>query len=430
MVRFRKMPSIGIEWRRLLSIRGAVIAILAIALAVFAFANAASQLGAKLSAFKPLGPAFYSNRADLVRLEVGIAKRPVAAGEQRFGATAIEMLSWSPLNARALRNYALHREAQGDVAGARKIFLAGDAISRRDGVTQYWLINDAAKRGNVSGALDHFDRALRTMPDATQPMIEQLAVSTILPEARQALTRFVRKDNPWLVRYVQAAVEKLPKVEPLAQLFVDAKQAPDLPALNTSYGQIVDGLVSDQKTALLQRFYPLLPKADRGDIKSIAINEDTFKGGYAPVVWDLGQSSDRGGALIKSGGTVGLELYGLPDTLGVAARKLIIPPASAQRFSWVATDRGSNADSAAFWVLSCLRDVGKAAVGGKATVGGKANGRGKANEVRSTNLLAAKTLRGQMALPKGCDSIMISFEIDGGTGRDPARMVFSSVTVD
>lgn len=424
MVRFRKMPSIGIEWRRLLSIRGAIIAILAIALAVFAFANAASQLGAKLSAFKPLGPAFYSNRADLVRLEMGIAKRPAAAREQRFGALAIEMLSWSPLNARALRNYAMHREAQGDVAGARRIFLAGDAISRRDGVTQNWLINDAAKRGNVSGALDHFDRALRTMPEATQPMIEQLAVSTVLPEARQALTRFVRKDNPWLVPYVQAAVEKLPKVEPLAQLFVDAKLAPDLPALNTSYGQIVEGLVSDRKTALLQRFYPMLPNADSRDIKSIAINEDAFKGGYAPVVWDLGQSSDRGGALIKSGGSVGLELYGLPDTLGVAARKLIIPAASAQRFSWVATDRSSNEDSAAFWVLSCLRD------GGKAADGGKANGRGKADEVRSTNLLAAKNLRGQMALPKGCDSIMISFEIDGGTGRDPARMVFSSVTVD
>ncbi|WP_332818456.1 hypothetical protein [Sphingopyxis sp.] len=413
MVRSLRMPSIGTEWRRLLSIKAVIIAILAVALAFFAFANAAAQIGAKLPVFKALGPAFYSSKADLLKLEMAAAKRPAAAGEPRFGAMATATLSRSPLSARALRDYALHREARGDAAGARKIFRAGNAISRRDGLTQYWLINDAAKRGDVPGALNHFDAVLRTMPEATQPMIERLAISTILPEARQALTRFVRKDNPWLVRYVEAAVAKLPKVEPLAQLFVDSGRAPDLPALRSPYGQIVEGLVNDQKTALLRRFYPLLPNANGSDLKSIAITEEAFRGGYAPVVWDLGQSSDRGGALLTSDGGLGLELYGLPDTRGIAARKLLVPAPSAQRFSWVATDRSSNQDSAAFWVLSCLRDGGKG------------------SEVRSTNLLAPQVpLNGQMPLPKGCDSIMVSFEIDGGTGRDPARMVFSSVTVD
>jgi tetratricopeptide (TPR) repeat protein len=413
MARFRSMPSIGTHWRRLPSIKTIIITILVSIVALFAFANAAAQLGAKLPMFKPFGPAFYNDRVDLLRLEMAMAKLPAAAGDPRFGAMALETLSQSPLNARALRNYGLYREARGDVAGARRIFRVGDEISRRDGATQYWLINDAAKHGNVSGALDHFDSALRTLPEATQPMIEQLAISTLLPEARQALTRFVRNDNPWLVRYVQAGVAKLPKVEPLAQLFVDAKLAPEIPALKTSYGQIVEGLVSDRKIALLRHFYPLLSDADSRDLQRIVINEEAFKGGYAPVVWDLGQSSDRGGALLASPSGVSLELYGLPDTRGVAARKLLIPAASAQRFHWVATDRSSNEDSAAYWVLSCLRDGEES------------------REVRSMNLLSPKSgLRGRLALPKGCDAIMISFEIDGGTGRDPARMVFNFVSVD
>lgn len=410
----RKLPSIDIQWRKLLSVKAAVIATLAVVLAILAFANTAAQIGAKLPLFEPLGSAFYNNKADLVRFETALAKNPKVAGDPRFGAIATGMLAWSPLNARALRNYALYREARGDSAGARRIFLAGNAISRRDGVTQYWLINDAAKRGNVSGALDHFDSALRTMPEATQPMIEQLAIATMLPEARQSLTRFVRKDNPWLVRYVEAAVTKLPKMAPVAQLFVNAKQAPELPALRTSYGLIVQGLVRDRETALLRRFYPLLPKAKADDLTSLAINEAAFKGGYAPVVWDLGESSDRGGALVRSGGNLGLELYGLPDTRGAAARKLLIPAASARRFSWVATDREGNQDSSAVWVLDCLR-----------------RGQTKTSEVRSVNLLASGApLRGQMTLPKNCEAIMISFEIDGGTGRDPSRMVFSSVSVD
>lgn len=414
MARYRKLPSINFQWRTLLSIKVAVIAALAMILAILAFANAAAQLGAKLPLFKPLGPAFYNNRADLVRFETALAKNPKVAGDPRFGAISASMLTWSPLNARALRNYALYSEARGDAGNARRIFLAGHSISRRDGFTQYWLINDAAKRGNVSGALDHFDSALRTMPEATQPMIEQLALATMLPEARQSLTRFVRADNPWLVRYVEAAVTKLPNMAPLAQLFVNAKQAPELPALRTSYGMIVQGLVRDREIALLRRFYPLLPNAKVGDLTSLAINEEAFRGGYAPVAWDLGQSSDRGGALVRSDGNLGLELYGLPDTRGAAARKLLIPPASARRFKWVATDREGNQDSSAVWVLDCLR-----------------RGQVKASEIRSVNLLVSDApLRGQMSLPKNCKAILLSFEIDGGTGRDPSRMVFSSVSVD
>lgn len=413
MSRFRWMPSVRIEWRTLLSVERIVVAVLAAGLAFFAFGNAATQIGAKLPLFKPFGPGFYSSKADLLALEIAAAKRPAAAANNRFGALALDMLIASPLSARALRNYALHREAKGDAIGARKIFNAGDAISRRDGLTQYWLINDAANRGDVPEALDHFDAILRTMPEATQPMIERLAFSTSLPDARKALTRFVRKDNPWLVRYVDAAVSRLPNVEPLALLFVDAGRAPDLPALRSSYGQIVEGLASDHKIALLRRFYPLLPDSNARDLTSVAISDEAFAGGYVPVIWDLGQSSDRGGALMKSGGKFGLELYGLPDTRGAAARKLVIPATSARRFSWVATDRSGNQDSLAFWKLGCMRSDGAV------------------SEAQSINLLAAATpLHGVMALPIGCESIMISFEIDGGTGRDPARIVFNSVTLD
>ncbi len=411
------MPSFDFGWRRLLSVRNAIIGLLGMALAFFAFANAAAQIGAKLPVFKGLGPAFYSSKADLLRYEMAVAKRPAAARDTRFGTTAIATLAHSPFNARALRNYALYREARGDTAGARKIFRAGDRISRRDGVTQYWLINDAAKRGDVVNALDHFDSVLRTMPEATQPLIERLAMGTAIPEARRALTRFVRADNPWLVRYVDAAVARLPNVEPLAQLFVDAGRAPDLPALRTPYGQIVNGLVSDRKIALLRRFYPLLPDSKTSDL-GIKLDEDAFNGGYAPVVWDLGESSDRGGALLKTDGGLGLELYGLPDTRGAAAKKLLIPAATARHFTWSTVDRAANDGSEAYWILECL----------ETTKGEPAKG---TKEVRSINLLGANAPKqGRMALPQGCEAILVSFLIDGGTGRDPARMVFNSVAVD
>lgn len=405
------MPSIG-SARRLLSARALGIAVPAIILGVFAFANAAAQYGARLPQFQSFGPAFSNSKADLLREEIAVAKNPAAARDGKFAALSTAMLASSPLSARALRNYGLHREALGDKAGARKAFLASDALSRRDGLTQYWLINDAARSGDDRRALQHFDAILRVMPDTTQPMIERLALATANPRARREMAGFVRADNPWFTRYVEAAVAKLPDMEPLAQLFVDAGQAPDVPALRTPYRQIVDGLVRDRKMALLGRFYPLLPAARSGDLSTIGVDERAFQGGYPPVVWDLGESSDRGGALIQFEGKVALELFGLPDTHGMAARKLVIPPSGATRLTWTVIDQSRNDDSRAYWVLRCL-DEDKAA-----------------QEVRSVDLLGeGAPARAQMALPRGCGAVLVQFEIDGGTGRDPARMVFNSISV-
>lgn len=407
-----RMPSIISGWRRLLSLRLFLAASLAIVLAVFAFANAAAQIGARLPLFEPLGPAFYSGRADLLALEIAITKNPAAARQQRFASMSTSVLTTSPLSARALRNYGLHREAVGDMAGARKAFEASDAVSRRDGMAQYWLINDAAERGDIRGALEHLDRVLRIMPEATQPLLERMAMVAANPEARSAMVRFVRADNPWLVRYVDAAVANLPNRQPLAQLFVDAGRAPDLPALRSSYVQVVEGLVSDEKIALLRRFYSLLPDARPADLHGIAVDEKAFQGGYPPVVWDLGQSSDRGGALMQIDGKLALELFGLPDTRGVTARKIIIPTRGASSLRWVVAEQTRNDGSGAYWVLKCLGDG--------VTV----------KDVRSPNLLSLNApQQGQIALPQGCDAILVQFEIDGGTGRDPARVVFSSISV-
>lgn len=410
MKRFYKMPSIG-SGRRLLSARTLGIAVPAIILGAFAFANAAAQYGVKLPPFQSFGPAFSNNKADLLRQEIEVAKEPAIAGGASFATLSIAMLHSSPLNARALRNYGLHREALGDTAGARKAFLASNAVSRRDGRAQYWLINDAARSGDERRALQHFDAILRVMPETTQPLIERLALATANPQARHEMTRFVRADNPWLTRYVEAAV-KLPSMEPLAQLFVDAGRVPDVSALRTPYRQIVEGLVRDRKMTLLGRFYPLLPAARRGDLSTISVDERALQDGYPPVVWDLGESSDRGGALIQFEGKVALELFGLPDTRGMAARKLVIPPPGATRLMWTAVDQSRNDGSKAYWVLRCL-DEDKAA-----------------QETRSVDLLSeGAPARSQMGMPRDCGAMLVQFEIDGGTGRDPARMVFSSISV-
>lgn len=400
------------ELRKYLTAGNLFVGLLAVTLAFFAFGNAAAQIGAQLSAYKGMGPAFFSSRADVLKLEAAIIKQPSQARQRRFGELSVAMLNVSPLDARALRNYALYHEARGDKAQARRIFLAGDMISRRDGVVQYWLSNDAGRRDDVSAALTHIDSILRTMPEASQPMMDRLAIATAIPQARAAMVQFIRPDNPWFVRYVETTAAKIPNPAPLAQLFVDAKTVPAMPALSTSYRLIVDGLVREKEVALLNRFYPMLPGAKRADLSVVAIDEHAFQDGYPPVDWDLGNSSERGGALLKIDGQLVLELYGLPDTNGPAATKIFLPAGQAQRFSWSIAERDVNEDSSAYWVVRCLRE------GGEDT------------EVRSVNLMGANTSsRGQLALPKACSALMLSFEIDGGTGRNPARIVVKSIAI-
>ncbi len=96
----------------------------------------------------------------------------------RARATARRSLTDHPLNPRALRILAL---ADPQSPGTQALLMAGNRQSRRDTLTQAYLIEFAAKDGEIGQAMDHYDAVLRRRSAYRDPAGRNLAVALSLP---------------------------------------------------------------------------------------------------------------------------------------------------------------------------------------------------------------------------------------------------------
>lgn len=386
--------------------------LMALLLAMLAFANAVAGVGYKIPMFAPFGAGFYNKHSDSSDIERQFAQAPRSASQKRFSKISLELLRSDPTSSRALRNFGLHREAVGDLSGATKAFMASDAMTLRDPVTQIWLSDKAAQRNDIDAAFTHLDQLLRVKPESSEILLQRLASATTDAGARRAITRFVRRDNPWFSRFIETATAQ-PKLHwAIAQLLVDANLAPSNAELRTPYSQIIQTLASEQRFDLLKSFYPMLPGARVEYLRDVSFDRASFESNYPPVQWDFGQSSDRGGNPTVFANKNALEIYGLADTRGIAARKLFLPVPGVSMLSWSLAQRIKNDDSHSQWILKCFKQGVDERL------------------FRSRNLFETrlnKTLR--IDFPLDCDAVVIELFIDGGTGTSPATLVFNSITV-
>jgi hypothetical protein len=72
-------------------------------------------------------------------------------------ADAKRSLRSDPLNRRVLRLVGLTIGEKGDVQRSERIMLLANDVSRRDAATQLWMIERLVQRGDVKGAVMHYD---------------------------------------------------------------------------------------------------------------------------------------------------------------------------------------------------------------------------------------------------------------------------------
>jgi hypothetical protein len=322
-------------------------------------------------------------------------------------------LHLAPLTPRSLWLVGQGMEIKGDLPGARRAMTQAERISRRDGAVELWLGSDNFRRGEVEAGLRNFDLMIRGDRNAGSAIMPRLSLIILAPEGRRHLMPYIRKDNPWLADLMQAAVAHLPRAEPLAVLLIDREQkAPDVDTLYPVYSALMKRLVQERAYGPALRLHSLLPGADPANLRDVgAIGDGTPDKGYPPFIWDFPDSSDRGGSVVGVAGGNGLDIFGSPGTVGVAASKLVTPQ-GASALRWRIDDRTTNVQSDAVWEATCL--TGKAA----------------GSVRRSANLLDESFPLGRamtMPLPDDCSLLRIEMRIAGGIGRTPAAITVSGL---
>lgn len=385
-------------------------------LAALSFSQAAASIGVVLETFRPLGSGFFSWRSGQRNLAIRLIEAPktTKAGELiEAGRTG---LTYAPLSARSLWLVGKGLELKGRFGAANKAMIRAEQITRRDAAVQLWLADNDLRRARVASALRHYDLIIQTEPEVADEIVTRLAAIMIAPEGRKYLQPYIREDNTWLHLLFTKAVYELPRAEPVGLLLIERKKkAPALARLEPNYVHLMNRLVAEGSEDVALDLYPLLPNANANALSGVApmINGKPVVG-YPPIIWSFADTeANRANLVALRGGDGGIELFGSPGTVGVAATKLIAVRGST-RLQWQVHERSANLQSSASWVASCLE------------------GRAKGASISSVNLLAETLPLGKnltLQLPGNCDLVRLEMRINGGIGRNPASLIVGKLAL-
>ncbi len=235
----------------------------------------------------------------------------------RAEAMARKSLAAQPLNPRALRILAL---ADPESATTQALLNAGDAQSRRDTLTQIYLIEFAAQQGEIGAAMQHYDTVLRRRNAYRDAAGRNLATALAAPEVLDEVTEQLVASPSWeslLYFYAVQTPESFPSFLELHRRLADTDTIPLETSAQFAGALANEGLFDEavEVAALTADRSGNAPLA-RAD----ALNETAFATEPAfPGTWSVPESSSAylqpisgGGAILTlPSGTTGLLAYRL-----------------------------------------------------------------------------------------------------------------------
>ncbi|HYC66064.1 MAG TPA: hypothetical protein VEC14_15145, partial [Reyranellaceae bacterium] len=182
-----------------------VAAAIALSLPVLRSGAAQSLARADPVAAAELAPGDARAAVDAARARVEAGESAASPEVRRLVRTALRRDLTVP---GALELRALDLELSGDRRRAGRLFELSSAISRRSLPTRLWLIQRSVDRGDVAGALDNFDLALRTSSAAPDILFPVLAGATADPGLVRPIAGVLDRPTDWRAMFLGYAISE------------------------------------------------------------------------------------------------------------------------------------------------------------------------------------------------------------------------------
>ena len=322
-------------------------------------------------------------------------------------AASRQALRADPLNASAIRLLAYVTELlPNGQPRARRLMSLSERASRRDVLAQVWLIEDAVSRGDIGGALDHYDRALLVKPGMAGTLIPILVAAISEPAVRMALVPYLRADRAWTRPFLSVAVSKSQDPEAVADLFRRYGGSRMVPAHAEFETRLLARFVDDGNVAAARSFAATIGMpADANELRFTAASTAER---YRPLTWTLYDGPD-GSATLSAGDVLDVSVS--PEKRIVAASRMIAPATA----NLILRQRVNFPDAAAAplvtWQAYCRRAAGPE--------------RFWTRDVPST--AGGETVQMPLALPDGCQAIQLDLMVTGGMTTSDAKAAFSRI---
>ena len=404
--RGKRLPRRSVaEW----AIRGAGAAVAAIlGLTVVTGSIAASVRGrdpAQAHRLAPLDGRWTALLAS--RLTIGEATR---AQRRRADDLARTALRQDPTAVQAVSALGINAQIRGDTPGARRLFRYAERLSRRDQTMHLWAIEDAVGRGDVAGALRHYDMALRTSRSSSALLFPVLATAIEDEAVRNTLLRTLARKPGWSAAFADhVAGNGSPRAT--AELFRGLQQT-GISVAEQSQATVLGRLLVANDIAGAWAYYASL----RRGVDRLVSRDPTFSAVLvAPTAFDW-VPLNEGGVVTSldhgDGNGRGSFEFSAPTSVGgpLLQQMQFLPPGT-YRLEGRSSDIDQSFDSLPYWQLNCIggAELGRIVVPNSNTNGG--------------------TFRGEYQVPAGCPTQMLmlvarsSDAIGGVAGRiDQVRL--------
>ncbi len=192
------------------------------------------------------------------------------------------------LNTQALRIFGYAMGVQNNPSAEARAMTLASRVSRRDVLSELWLIEDQVSRGNVKGALERYNIALQTSAVAHKLLFARLSAALEDTEIRHAFAGLIRKQPVWLPQFVIAAINGQDDLEYLERAIAEAGGLPDTTEFHALEPLLLQRLAATGRFDAARRFYATMKGAKPAILSQPGFSVDTIDPRYIPFTWAPG----------------------------------------------------------------------------------------------------------------------------------------------
>lgn len=302
------------------------------------------------------------------------AARPSTDPHGAAAVVARRALLDDPTAADALTVLAFQAQLRGERDKAAAIFRYSTKLSRRELRPRLWAIEEAVTRGDIAGALKHYDIALRTSRDAGAMLYTTLGAATIEPRIRAGLVAVLATKPVWKDEFLDHVAKRRIAPEGLAALLEEGR-ATGLAATEDVRVQIIDALIMEGKPGRAWGVYQGLRKGARRE-QSRDPAFTLAATARAAFDWRAGEDSRLGAAILNDGDSGAIDFAVPPDASGVLAQQSQLLAPGRYRLDGRSRGIDQTPGSQPYWTLTCTdgRVLGRVEVPSSALNDGRFGG--------------------------------------------------------
>jgi len=323
---------------------------------------------------------------------------------------ALQALKSQAINAKALRVLGYAADARGGSAKAELYIRKAAFLSRRETGAQLWLIESAARSGNIGKTLVHYDIALRTKPDTQTILFPRLLNAIEDREVRTALKPYIRSDKDWVAGFLYTSNSSSRNLTALVDLIVETGGLANADNARKQELGLLARLVSEGLFIEARRLFLQMPDSKTERMVSAAFDDSDRDERFGPMGWQLLEDLNVGGGFIGKAGDrqTMFALFANPANTRPVATKLLYLKSGKYLFSSRLTNLDRGDGGFLRWQLRCP------AIGGA--------------PVWTIDSINA-SLRAELLVPANCPVQFLDLIASGGKGQTGLEATIASVSV-